>query len=212
MPGKNGRRGMHRKGESQTALLQHGISSSSLGGSVSSPSIVDKEKGTPVRHVNTRHHIEKGKDGRRGMHRKGESQTAMLLQGISTSSFGGSVYPPSIVHEQQWTPESKRTRKKQGTPDTKRMGEGDTRILHGFSSSSIASSSCLTGEGTSRKLGKRLDMLAAFSRLKNTQQRKVSTRKTPKKETLKEEAPNLIAHVPEFIYVPSNALTYTCEV
>lgn len=201
---------MHRKGESQTTLLQ-GISSSSFGRSVSPPSIVGEKKGTPVHYLNTKHHSKKGKDGRRGMHRKGESQTA-LLPGISSSSLGGSVYPPSIAHTQQRTPETKRTRKQQGTPDTKQMGESDTRIvLHGLSFSSVASSSCLTGEETSIKSGKRLDMLAAFIRRKNTQTRKVSTKKTPKKEPLKEKAPNFIVPVPEFIYIPSNALTCTCE-
>jgi hypothetical protein len=210
MTGKKGRRGMHRKGESHTALLQ-GISSSSFGGSVSPTSIVGEEKGTPVQHFNTKHDFKKGKDGRRGLHGKVESQTA-LLQGIPSSSLGGSVYPPSIVHEQQWTQEIKRTRKHQGTPDAKRIGESDTRILHGLSSFSLASSSCLTGEETSRKSGKHLDMFAAFNRRKNTQQRKVSTKNTAKKEPMKEEIPNFTAHVPEFIYIPSCAFTYTCEV
>jgi hypothetical protein len=83
------------------------------------------------------------KKGRRGATRvKQESQRIALLQGISSSSLcssSSSVYPPSIIHEPQ------------GTPDTKRMRRGG--LL--FSSSSLSFSSSAEENNTRRK---RFDM------------------------------------------------------
>lgn len=139
------------------------------------------------------------KNGRRGEIRvKQESQRIALLQGISSSSLCSSsssccVYPLSIIHEPQ------------GTPDTKRMRRGGLF----FSSSSLSFSSSSEGDTPRRK---RFDMSSFAllpSRKKAAQQRNVSTNKTPlleksKKEPKKQETPTCV-RIPDFIYIPNIA-------